>query len=55
MTEIRNLLSPEALAIVLDTYEIAVRYSFYFCAVVSALCVISTLFIQQFKLHNKVK
>ncbi|CEP14337.1 hypothetical protein [Parasitella parasitica] len=55
MTEVRALLSPEYLAIVLDTYEIAVRYSFYFCIGISALCVASTLFIQQFQLHTKVK
>lgn len=55
MTEIRSLLPPDALAIVLDTYQIAVRYSFYFCIVISVFGVISTFFIQQFQLHSKVK
>ncbi|KAG2233448.1 hypothetical protein INT48_008854 [Thamnidium elegans] len=55
MTEVRTLLPPDALAIVLDTYETAVSYSFYFCVIVSVLGVASTLFIQQFSLHTKVK
>lgn len=55
MTEVRSLLPPDALAIVLDTYELAVRYSFYYCVVIATLCVISSLFIQQFSLHTKVK
>ena len=55
MTEIRTLLPPDALAIVLDTYQVAIRYSFYYCIVIAALGVFSTLFIQQFQLHNKVK
>jgi hypothetical protein len=55
MTEVRSLLPPDPLAIVLDTYQIAVRYSFYFCVLVSVLCIVSTLFIQQFQLHTKVK
>ncbi|KAI8647171.1 major facilitator superfamily domain-containing protein [Parasitella parasitica] len=55
MTEVRTLLPPEYLAIVLDTYEIAVRYSFYLCIGISIMCVSSTLFIQQFQLHTKVK
>lgn len=55
MTEVRTLLPPDALAIVLETYETAVRYSFYYCIVIATLGVISTLFIQQFNLHTKVK
>ncbi|KAG2202276.1 hypothetical protein INT47_010724 [Mucor saturninus] len=55
MTEVRTLLPPDALAIVLETYEIAVRYSFYYCIFIATLCVCSTLFIQQFNLHTKVK
>ncbi|KAI9361891.1 major facilitator superfamily domain-containing protein [Pilaira anomala] len=55
MNEVRSLLPPDALAIVLDTYEVAIRYSFYYCVVVSILGIISTLFIQQFSLHTKVK
>lgn len=55
MTEVRSLLPPGPLAIVLDTYEVSIRYCFYFCTLVSAFCVIATLFIQQFQLHNKVK
>ncbi|KAG1457091.1 hypothetical protein G6F46_003016 [Rhizopus delemar] len=55
MTEVRNLLSPDDLAIVLDTYEISIRYAFYFCIIVSILGVVSSLFIQQFVLHARVK
>lgn len=55
MTEVRDLLSPEVLAIVLDTFEIAVQYSFYFCVVVSIFTVIASLFIQQFTLHARIK
>ncbi|KAL9537420.1 hypothetical protein MBANPS3_011793 [Mucor bainieri] len=55
MTQVRELLPPQYLAIVLDTYEIAVRYSFYLCVGISLFCVLSSLFIQQFQLHTKVK
>lgn len=55
MTQVRALLPPQYLSIVLDTYEIAVRYSFYLCVGISAFCVLSSLFIQQFQLHTKVK
>ncbi|KAG1452766.1 hypothetical protein G6F56_007734 [Rhizopus delemar] len=55
MTEVRELLPSDALIIVLDTYQVAIRYSFYFCIVVSALGFFSTLFIQQFSLHSRIK
>jgi hypothetical protein len=55
ITEVRSLLPPEPLAIVLETYGIAVRNAFYLSVVVTVLCLISTLYIQQFQLHSKVK
>ncbi|KAI9260180.1 major facilitator superfamily domain-containing protein [Sporodiniella umbellata] len=55
MTEVRDLLSSDTLAVVLDTYEIAVRYSFYFCLIISVLGFVSALFIQQFALHSRIK
>ncbi|KAI8987943.1 major facilitator superfamily domain-containing protein [Mycotypha africana] len=55
INEVRTLLPPDALAIVLDTYETAIRYSFYLCVFMSVLCFLSALFIQQFTLASKIK
>ncbi|OBZ88665.1 Multidrug resistance protein fnx1 [Choanephora cucurbitarum] len=55
MNQVREVLPPDALEIVLDTYQVAVSYAFYFCALISLLSVISTLFIQQYQLHSKLK
>ncbi|KAI8353223.1 major facilitator superfamily domain-containing protein [Blakeslea trispora] len=55
MNQVRELLPPDALEIVLDTYQVAVRYAFYYCIIISILGVISTLFIQQYQLHSKLK
>ncbi|KAI9485783.1 MAG: major facilitator superfamily domain-containing protein [Benjaminiella poitrasii] len=55
MTEVRALLPPDVLSIVLNTYQVAIQYAFYFCVFIAILCTLSTLFIQQFQLHTKVK
>ncbi|KAI8983880.1 major facilitator superfamily domain-containing protein [Pilobolus umbonatus] len=55
MTELRSRLSPEHLAIVLETYQVALRYTFSFSVIVCILLIISALFIQQFTLHTKIK
>ncbi|KAF7729145.1 hypothetical protein EC973_004913 [Apophysomyces ossiformis] len=55
MTEIRVLLPPEVLQIVLDTYQIALRYTFLSCVAIASLAVVSSLFIQRFELHTKVR
>ncbi|KAI8342507.1 major facilitator superfamily domain-containing protein [Chlamydoabsidia padenii] len=47
MMEIRQLLPPDVLEIVLDSYYVAIHYSFMFCAVAAFLNVLSTLFIKQ--------
>lgn len=54
MTEVRELLPADILAIVLDAYQIALRYTFLTCAGISCLSVISTFFIQSFSLSAKV-
>jgi hypothetical protein len=55
MTEVRSLLPPEILDIVLDSYQIALRYAFISCAVISILAIISTFYIQRFELATKVR
>jgi hypothetical protein len=52
MMEIRHLLPPETLAVVLETYETAIRFAFFFCALFAALNVIATLFIHQHSLKK---
>jgi hypothetical protein len=53
MNEIRDLLPPDSLAIVLESYELAIQYSFIFCVVVTLCALLSSLFIQQFHLLSK--
>ena len=55
MTEIRTLLPPEALEIVLDAYQTAIKGAFLFCVGVAACGLISSLFIQQRSLDSKVR
>ncbi|KAI8875532.1 MFS general substrate transporter [Backusella circina FSU 941] len=55
MNEVRHVLAPEIQEIVIDTYQIAVRYAFYFCIIMSICTFLSTLPVQKFKLHSKVK
>ncbi|KAI8379713.1 major facilitator superfamily domain-containing protein [Radiomyces spectabilis] len=55
MTEIRQLLPQDILQIVLETYQTALRYTFLACVIIAAFTVISTLFIQRFELHTKVR
>lgn len=54
MSEVRSLLPADILDIVLDAYEVALRYSFYSMMAMAALAFISTLFIQRFELSTKV-
>lgn len=54
MSEVRSLLPADILEIVLDAYEVALRYSFYAMVAMAALAFISTLFIQRFELSTKV-
>ncbi|KAG0179258.1 hypothetical protein DFQ29_002319 [Apophysomyces sp. BC1021] len=55
MTEVRQLLPADVLAIVLDTYQVALRYTFLACVGIATLAVFSSLFIQRFELQTKVR
>ncbi|KAI9020752.1 major facilitator superfamily domain-containing protein [Phycomyces nitens] len=55
MTEVRSLLPADVLEIVLDTYQIALRYSFYSCVIMALLSFICSFFIQRFELATKIK
>ncbi|CAO3622055.1 unnamed protein product [Cunninghamella blakesleeana] len=52
MMEIRDLLPPEVLEPVLETYQHAIQYAFVFCLGIAILNVISTLFIKQYSLKK---
>jgi Na+-translocating ferredoxin:NAD+ oxidoreductase RnfD subunit len=54
MTEVRELLPPDVLAIVLDVYQTGLRYTFLSCAGISCLTVISALFIESNDLSARV-
>ncbi|CAO3625097.1 unnamed protein product [Mucor hiemalis] len=54
MTEVRELLPPDVLAIVLDVYQTGLRYTYLTCAGISCLTVISSLFIESFELSSRV-
>lgn len=54
MTEVRGLLPPDILEIVLDAYKIGLRYTYGSCIVISCLTVICSLFIQSFELGTKI-
>ncbi|KAF1803707.1 major facilitator superfamily domain-containing protein [Mucor lusitanicus] len=54
MTEVRGLLPPDILDIVLDAYKIGLRYTYGACALISCLTVICSLFIQSFELGTKI-
>ncbi|KAL0082612.1 major facilitator superfamily domain-containing protein [Phycomyces blakesleeanus] len=55
MTEVRSLLPVDVLDIVLDTYQIALRYSFFSCVIMALLSFICSFFIQRFELATKIK
>ncbi|KAI8097466.1 major facilitator superfamily domain-containing protein [Halteromyces radiatus] len=55
MTDVRSLLPPDVLEIVLDSYQTALRYSFGACAGMAILSVLSTFFIQRFELQTKIR
>lgn len=55
MTEVRSLLPPDVLVIVIDAYQVAYRYTCYACLVFAVLSLISTLFIERYDLATKVK
>lgn len=54
MTEVRELLPPDVLAIVLQVYQTALRYTFLTCAGISCLTVFSSLFIESYELSARV-
>ncbi|KAI7902317.1 major facilitator superfamily domain-containing protein [Cokeromyces recurvatus] len=53
MTEVRDLLPPDVLQIVLDAYQVSLRYTYGTCILLSILTVLCTLFIQSVQLSNK--
>lgn len=55
MNQVRDRLPADALAIVLDTYQVAIYYAFLFCFVIALFGVLSSLFIRQNTLDNKVR
>lgn len=55
MTEVRNLLPADILNDVLDSYQIALRYTYAACAVMSCLTFFSSLLIQGGDLSQKRK
>ncbi|CDS13166.1 hypothetical protein LRAMOSA05344 [Lichtheimia ramosa] len=55
MTEIRDLLPKDALETVLDAYQTAIKDAFLFCVGVSILGLLSSIFIRQYQLDNKVR
>ncbi|KAI8147400.1 major facilitator superfamily domain-containing protein [Fennellomyces sp. T-0311] len=55
MTDIRNKLPPDALEIVLDAYQTALKGSFLFCVGVATCGVIACLFIQQRSLDGNAR
>ncbi|KAI8091500.1 major facilitator superfamily domain-containing protein [Thamnidium elegans] len=54
MTEVRELLPAEVLELVLDAYQIGLRYTFFACAGIASLSVTSSFFIQSFELSSKI-
>ncbi|KAI9259211.1 major facilitator superfamily domain-containing protein [Helicostylum pulchrum] len=54
MTEVRELLPAEVLELVLDAYQIGLRYTFFACAGIASVSVASSFFIQSFELSSKV-
>ncbi|KAI8074876.1 major facilitator superfamily-domain-containing protein [Gongronella butleri] len=55
MNDIRVLLPDDVLQVVLETYQLALRYAFGACIFIAAMQFISTLFIQRFELQTKIK
>ncbi|RCI04511.1 hypothetical protein CU098_010826 [Rhizopus stolonifer] len=53
MTEVRNLLPPDILDVVLDSYQVALRYTYASCAIMSCLTLFSSLLIQGGDLHTR--
>lgn len=54
MTEVRELLPADVLAIVLDAYQVGLRYTFIACAGIAGLSFFSTFFIERFDLSRRV-
>ncbi|KAI7868901.1 major facilitator superfamily domain-containing protein [Spinellus fusiger] len=55
VTEVRELLPPDVLEIVLGIYQIALYYAFLSCVLMAVISLICTLFIQRFELNTSVK
>lgn len=54
MTEVHEILPTDLLAIVLDAYQVGLRYTFMACAGIASLSFFSTFFIESFELSTKV-
>ncbi|KAG2197122.1 hypothetical protein INT47_004187 [Mucor saturninus] len=54
MTEVRELLPEDVLTIVLDAYQVGLRYTFTACAGLAGLSFFSTFFIESFDLSRRV-
>jgi hypothetical protein len=55
MTEVRILLPPDIVEIVLGAYQTALHYAFGACACMALLSLFSSFFIQRFELQTKVR
>ncbi|ORX55062.1 MFS general substrate transporter [Hesseltinella vesiculosa] len=55
MNDIRELLPKDVLEIVLETYQVALRYAFLCCVLASLLSLLSTFFIQRFELETRMR
>ncbi|KAI9313859.1 major facilitator superfamily domain-containing protein [Dichotomocladium elegans] len=54
MTEVRELLPPDALQIVLESYQEGISDAFIFCAGIAALCLVATLFVKNHDLGTSI-
>ncbi|CEG73104.1 hypothetical protein RMATCC62417_08548 [Rhizopus microsporus] len=55
MTEVRDLLPADIVTIVIDSYQVAYRYTCYACICIAFLALISSLFIERYDLATKVR
>lgn len=54
MTEVRELLPSDILDVVLDAYQIGLRYTYISCVLISLFSLLCTFFIQNFELATKI-
>ncbi|ORX55061.1 hypothetical protein DM01DRAFT_1335358 [Hesseltinella vesiculosa] len=55
MNDVRTLLPDDVLQVVLQTYQVALRYAFSYCVMTALISLISTFYIQRFELQTKIK